>query len=631
MILREHIELPIQGMTCASCASRIERKLNRLDGVSASVNYATERAVVDFDPVQVSPASLVGAVEDLGYSARLPQREPAQDEPDRTSDLRRRLIVAAILSPPVLLLAAVPAFQFTYWQWLALELATPVVLWAAWPFHLAAWKNLRHGAATMDTLISVGTLAAWGWSVVALFFLAAGETGMKMPFQLLPSRSSAADQIYLEVAAVVVLFQLAGRYFEARAKRRAGAALRALVELGAKEAAIVAEDGSERLVPIGELAVGQLFVVRPGEKIATDGVVVEGRSAVDQSLLTGESVPVEVAEGDRVAGATINVGGRLVVRAERVGADTALAQIANLVSAAQSGKAPVQRLADRISAVFVPAVLALSLVTFAYWSAAGAGWTFAFSTAVAVLIVACPCALGLATPTALLVGTGRGAQLGILIKGPEILESTRRVDTIVLDKTGTITEGKLKLVEIVTVEGVTRAEALRLVGALEQASEHPVGRAIAGAARAVGELPGVGSFANRAGLGVEGIVEDHAVRRGAPGVRCGVGARRRRTARRAARARAGGRPDRDRRRLGRAGPRRVRRLRHGQAVHTGGDSSVEEARPPAGAADGRQRERRPRGRSGGRHRRCGRRCAAGSQGRVRPSAPGGRRGGGDGR
>ena len=522
-MLREHIELPIEGMTCASCASRIERKLNRLDGVSASVNYATERAVVDYDPDQISAASLVGAVEDVGYAARLPNLERGPDEPDRTADLRRRLIVAAVLSPPVLLLAAVPAFQFTYWQWLALELATPVVLWAAWPFHLAAWKNLRHGAATMDTLISVGTLSAWGWSVVALFFLDAGVAGLTMPFRLVPVRSSAGDQIYLEVAAVVVLFQLAGRYFEARAKRRAGAALRALVELGAKEAAIVGADGTERLVPIEELAVGRLFVVRPGERVATDGVVVEGRSAVDQSLLTGESVPVEVAAGDQVAGATINVGGRLVVRAERVGTDTALAQIASLVSAAQSGKAPVQRLADRISAVFVPGVLALSLATLAYWWATGAGWTFAFSTAVAVLIVACPCALGLATPTALLVGTGRGAQLGILIKGPEILESTRRVDTVVLDKTGTLTEGRLKLVEIVTREGVARAEALRLVGGLEHASEHPIGRAIAAAAQAVGELPAVASFANREGLGVQGIVDGHLVVAGRPAVAARVG------------------------------------------------------------------------------------------------------------
>jgi Cu+-exporting ATPase len=510
-MVSEHLELPIQGMTCASCASRIERKLNRLDGVRATVNYATEQAAVEYDPARVSPALLVQAVEDVGYATRLPQSEPVAAEPDPTAALRRRLIFAGVLSVPVLVLAAVPALQFTYWQWLALELATPVVLWAGWPFHVAAWKNLRHGAVTMDTLISLGTLAAWGWSVVALFFLDAGVTGMKMSFRLLPSRSAGTDQIYLEVASVVVFFQLAGRYFEARAKRRAGAALRALVQLGAKDAAILEPDGTERLVPIADLLVGDEFVVRPGEKIATDGVVVEGRSAVDQSLLTGESVPVEVGPGATVAGATINVGGKLVVRAERVGADTALAQIANLVSAAQSGKAPVQRLADRVSAVFVPVVIALALATAGYWLAHGDGWTFAFSAAVAVLIVACPCALGLATPTALLVGTGRGAQLGILIKGPEVLESTRRIDTIVLDKTGTVTDGKLKLVEVITTDGVSRTDALRLVGALEHASEHPIARAIAGAASSVGDLPAVDQFANREGLGVEGVVEGHAI------------------------------------------------------------------------------------------------------------------------
>jgi Cu+-exporting ATPase len=485
----ERIELPIEGMTCASCASRVERTLNRLDGVTASVNYATEQAAVLYDPARVSPAVLVQAVEDVGYGARLPQA-------DATAALRRRLVFAGAVAFPVVTVATVSALQFPDWRWLALALATPVVWWAGWPFHRAAWKSLRHGVATMDTLISLGTLAAWSWSVVAVV--------------------DGTGQIYLEVASVVVFFQLAGRSFEARAKRRAGAALRALVELGAKEAAIVGADGSERLVPIDRLGVGDLFVVRPGEKIATDGVVVEGRSAIDRSLLTGESVPVEVGAGDPVAGATINVGGRLLVRAERVGADTALAQIARLVGAAQSGKAPVQRLADRVSAVFVPVVVVLAAATLGSWLAAGEGLTFAFSAAVAVLIVACPCALGLATPTALLVGSGRGAQLGILIKGPEILESTRRVDTIVLDKTGTVTEGKLKLVEVVTADGVARGEALRLVGALERASEHPVARAIAGAAQAVGDLPAVESFANREGLGVEGIVEGRAVVAGRP-------------------------------------------------------------------------------------------------------------------
>jgi len=485
----ERIELPIDGMTCASCASRVERTLNRLEGVTASVNYATEQAAVLYDPARVSPAVLVQAVEDVGYGAHLPQA-------DATAALRRRLVFAGAVAFPVVTVATISALQFPDWRWLALALATPVVWWAGWPFHRAAWKSLRHGAATMDTLISLGTLAAWGWSVVAVV--------------------DGTGQIYLEVASVVVFFQLAGRSFEARAKRRAGAALRALVELGAKEAAIVGADGSERLVPIDRLGVGDLFVVRPGEKIATDGVVVEGRSAVDRSLLTGESAPVEVGAGDPVAGATINVGGRLLVRAERVGADTALAQIARLVGAAQSGKAPVQQLADRVSAVFVPVVVVLAAATLGSWLAAGEGLTFAFSAAVAVLIVACPCALGLATPTALLVGSGRGAQLGILIKGPEILESTRRVDTIVLDKTGTVTEGKLKLVEVVTADGIARGEALRLVGALERASEHPVARAIAGAAQAVGDLPAVESFANREGLGVEGIVEGRAVVAGRP-------------------------------------------------------------------------------------------------------------------
>jgi P-type Cu+ transporter len=512
------LELPIEGMTCASCAARIERKLNKLDGVIASVNYATEKAAVEYDPALVSPKALVDAVEQAGYSARLPQAsdEPHVAEEDPTSDLRRRLIVSAVLALPVLLMGMIPALQFTNWQWLALQLATPVVLWAAWPFHLAAWRNLRHAAATMDTLISLGTLAAWGWSVVALFFLDAGRNGMKMPFELVPPRSAGTDEIYFEVAAVVITFLLAGRYFEARAKRRAGAALRALVELGAKEAAVVDADGREHRIPIEQLQVGDLFVVRPGEKVATDGVVVEGRSAVDRSLLTGESVPVEIEPGDQVAGATINVGGRLVVKAERIGADTALAQIARLVTDAQSGKAPVQRLADRVAAVFVPIVIALAVAAFGYWYGSGAGLTFAFSAMVAVLIVACPCALGLATPTALLVGTGRGAQLGILIKGPEMLESTRRVDTIVLDKTGTVTEGKMALVDVVTTGEMTRDEALRLVGAVEHASEHPVARAIADAAAREHTLPPVEAFTNREGLGVEGIVEGHALVVGRP-------------------------------------------------------------------------------------------------------------------
>jgi P-type Cu+ transporter len=513
--LQARVELPIEGMTCASCASRIERRLNRLDGVSASVNYATEHAAVEYDPAVVTREVLIEAVEQAGYSVRPAQAEPAPAD-DPAASLRRRLVASAVLSLPVLLLAMIPALQFDYWQWLSLQLATPVVLWAGWPFHRAAWANLRHGAATMDTLISVGTLAAWSWSVVALFFLDAGVTGMKMPFDPTLARDASTDQIYLEVAAVVVTFLLAGRWFEARAKRRAGAALRALLELGAKQASLLDPDGRERPVPVDRLRPGDRFVVRPGEKVATDGIVVEGRSAVDRSLLTGESVPVEVGPGDEVAGATINAGGRIVVEARRVGADTALAQIARLVTEAQSGKAPVQRLADRVSAVFVPAVIALSLATLAVWLATGSGATFAFSAAVAVLIVACPCALGLATPTALLVGTGRGAQLGILIRGPEMLESTRRIDTIVLDKTGTVTEGRPSLVEVVTAPGVARDVALRLVGAVEHASEHPVARAIADAARRESELPPAESFASRDGLGVQGVVDGHALVVGRP-------------------------------------------------------------------------------------------------------------------
>jgi Cu+-exporting ATPase len=511
----QRIDLPIEGMTCASCAARIERKLNKLDGVSATVNYATEKAAVDYDPVLVEPQALVEAVHQVGYTARLPQAgADAMTERDPIVALRRRLIVAIALALPVVLMGMIPALQFRNWQWLALQLATPVVLWAGWPFHLAAWQNLRHAAATMDTLISVGTLAAFGWSVVALFFLDAGTPGMKMPFALTLSRNASSSNIYLETAAAVVAYLLAGRYFEARAKRRAGSALRALVELGAKEASLIDPDGSERRVPVAELREGDLFVVRPGEKIATDGVVVEGRSAVDQSLLTGESVPVEVGEGDEVSGATINAGGRLVVRVIRVGQETALAQIGRLVAAAQSGKAPVQRLADRVSAIFVPVVILIAAATFAYWLGNGASATFAFSAAVAVLIVACPCALGLATPTALLVGTGRGAQLGIVIKGPEMLESTRQVDTIVLDKTGTVTEGRMALVDVITAHGTDETEAVQLVGSLEHGSEHPIARAIA--AGVTGPFRAVEGFRNREGLGVEGVVEGHAVVAGRP-------------------------------------------------------------------------------------------------------------------
>ena len=509
------IELPIEGMTCASCAVRVERRLNKLDGVVASVNYATERATVEYEPV-VEVERLVEAVEAAGYAAALPADEPDPAEDDPTAALRLRLLLSAALSLPVLVIAMIPALQFDNWQWLSLQLATPVVLWGGWPFHRAAWTNLKHATATMDTLISVGTLAAWLWSLYALFLGDAGINGMRMEFELIPSSGGGASEIYLETAAIVTTFILAGRYFEARAKRHAGAALQALLELGAKDVSVLDGDGAERRVPIGELQPGDRFVVRPGEKVATDGVVEEGHSAVDMSMLTGEPVPVEVGPGTGVAGATINAGGRLIVRATKVGADTALAQIAKLVTDAQSGKAPAQRLADRVSAVFVPVVFGIAVATLGFWLATGQSASFAFTSAVAVLIIACPCALGLATPTALLVGTGRGAQLGLLIKGPEILESTRRVDTIVLDKTGTVTTGRMSLVDVVTAGGVTAADALRLVGALEDASEHPIARAIAGEAAVEGVLPPVHGFASHDGLGVEGVVEGHTVVAGRP-------------------------------------------------------------------------------------------------------------------
>ena len=513
----ERLELPITGMTCASCAGRVERRLNQLDGVSASVNYTTERASVDFDPSAVAPEQLVDAVEAAGYAAVLPASEPEVEPSDELASLRRRLLISAALALPVLPLSMIPALQFDNWQWLALQLSTPVVLWGGWPFHQAAWANLKHGAATMDTLISVGTLAAWLWSLYALFLGDAGVTGMTMAFDLIPEAGERGDEIYLEVASAVTVFVLAGRYFEARAKSRAGAALEALLALGAKDVAVLGADGSERRVPVEQLQVGDRFVVRPGEKVATDGVVEQGTSAVDQSLLTGESVPVEKQPGDEVAGATVNAGGRLVIRATKIGSDTALAQIARLVTEAQSGKAPVQRLVDRVSSVFVPVVIALSLATLAGWLLAGESAEFAFTAAVAVLIIACPCALGLATPTALLVGTGRGAQLGLLIKGPEVLESTRRVDTVLLDKTGTVTSGRMSLVGMSVADGVDAEQALRLAGAVEHASEHPLAQALAqAAAERSGPLPAVEGFANREGLGVEGTVEGRALVVGRP-------------------------------------------------------------------------------------------------------------------
>ncbi len=514
------VELAIGGMTCASCVARVERKLNKLDGVTAAVNFATERAVVSH-PASVTPAELVAAVEAAGYSARLPEPAPVgQDTPverdEESWSLRQRLLVSVTLTVPVVVLAMVPALQFRQWQWLSLTLAAPVVVYGGWPFHHAAWTNLRHRAATMDTLVSMGTLAAFGWSLYALFLGTAGEPGMRDGFDLTVTRMDGSGNIYLEVAAGVTSFILAGGYFEARARRRAGAALRALLELGAKDVAVV-RDGVEHRIPVDRLAVGDLFLVRPGEKVATDGIVADGSSAVDMSMLTGESVPVEVGTGDTVVGATVNAGGRLVVRATRVGADTQLAQMARLVEEAQHGKAAVQRLADRISAVFVPVVVVLAAATLGFWLAAGDGTAVAFTAAVAVLVIACPCALGLATPTALMVGTGRGAQLGILIKGPEVLESTRRVDTVVLDKTGTVTTGRMALVGIVAASDVDDDELLRLAGAVETASEHPVARAVAAAAAdRVGPLPPVSDFGNVAGLGVQGVVAGHAVVAGRP-------------------------------------------------------------------------------------------------------------------
>ncbi len=526
------LQLAVGGMTCASCAARIEKKLNRMPGVQASVNFATETASVSY-PNTVTVADLIGTVEATGYTAAVPTPSasvPPSGSADTLADqsrdeartggasseersLRQRLIVSAVLSVPVLILAMAPPLQFRNWQWLALTLASPVAVWGAWPFHRAAAINLRHRATTMDTLISLGVVVSYLWSLYALFIGDAGMPGMRMSFRLLAEGAgSGRSEIYLEVGAALTTFLLAGRYFEARAKRRAGSALRALLELGAKDA-IVLRGGREERVPVGQLAVGDLFVVRPGDKIATDGVVAEGSSAVDESMITGESVPVEVNPGRPVVGATVNAGGRLVVRVTRVGADTQLAQMARLVTEAQSGKAPVQRLADRVSAVFVPVVIGIAFAVFALWLALGLGAAAAMTAAVAVLIVACPCALGLATPTALLVGTGRGAQLGILIRGPQVLESTRRVDTVVLDKTGTVTTGTMALVDVVALPGVAEDELLRYAGAVEHASEHPIARAIAaGAAARTGEnRAAAADFAALPGLGARGRVAGHEV------------------------------------------------------------------------------------------------------------------------
>ncbi|MDI1289028.1 MAG: heavy metal translocating P-type ATPase [bacterium] len=511
MTIEQSVELAITGMTCASCANRIERKLNKIDGVVATVNYATEKAKVTFNP-SVSTDELLATVAAAGYGATLPQVD-AQSEPSRndaTAELRQRLIICTILTVPVVAMAMVPLLQFDGWQWLSLTLAAPVVVWGALPFHRAAWSNARHGATTMDTLISVGVLAAFGWSLYALFF------GMTHPFEFTLQRGDGSGNIYFEAAAGVTTLILAGRYVEAKAKRRSGAALRALLEMGAKDVSVVRADVEVR-VPIDQLAVGDVFVVRPGEKVATDGVIVEGSSAIDASMVTGESVPAEVGPADAVIGATVNVGGLLLVRATRVGSDTQLAQMARMVEEAQNGKADVQRLADKISGVFVPIVIGISLATLVFWLAIGAGAGAAFTAAVAVLIIACPCALGLATPTALMVGTGRGAQLGILIKGPEVLESTRLVDTIVLDKTGTVTTGRMIVVDVIASAGENRDEVLRIGGALEAGSDHPIARAIAEAASGrIGDLPRVDNFASLDGLGVSGRVDGRDVLVGRP-------------------------------------------------------------------------------------------------------------------
>ena len=530
-ITRRELDFEISGMTCASCAARIERNLNRLDGIDASVNYATEKARVKV-PEGLAPEEIIAEVEKTGYSAALPpdsnQDGTGRDhaghsgghdhggiagpETDREIEvLRQRLIGSILLAVPVIAMSMFEALQFEYWQWASLVLAAPVVVWAAWPFHRATLRNLRHGATTMDTLVTIGISAAFFWSLYALFFGTAGEPGMTHPFEITVAPSDGASNIYLEVAAGVTMFLIAGRYFELRSKRRASSAMNALLEMGAKEAFVI-RDGEEVAVAIGDLAVGDEFVVRPGEKVATDGVVVSGNSAIDESMLTGEPVPKEVGAGDEVAGATVNAGGRLTVRATRVGADTQLARMAKMVEDAQSGKAPVQRLADRISAYFVPAVILIAAATLGAWLGAGFPADAAFTAAVAVLIIACPCALGLATPTALLVGTGRGARMGILIKGPEVLESTRQIDAVVLDKTGTVTEGRMELVEVITAEGVDRRELLAIAGALENSSEHPIAKAIARvAAEETGKLPQPEGFASVAGRGVQGVVDGHAV------------------------------------------------------------------------------------------------------------------------
>ena len=510
------VVLELGGMTCASCAMRVEKKLNKLPGVTATVNYATEKATINL-PADILISDAIAAVESSGYTAQEVKQEK-ENEPEAKDDpeveLRNRLIISAALTIPVVLMAMIPALQFDYWQWLSLTLASPVVIWGALPFHRATWINLKHGNATMDTLVSMGVVAAYTWSLYALFFGGAGETGMKMDFTLLPSHSGNSE-IYLEVASAVTVFILLGRYFEARAKSRSSAALTALLNLGAKTVSVT-NNGIEKQIPIEELALGDNFVVRPGERIATDGIVIDGASAVDESMITGESIPIEVTQGNTVIGATLNTSGRLVVEATAIGSDTALARITNLVESAQAGKAPIQRLADRVAAVFVPIVIVLALATLVGWLLAGEEPTFAFTAAVAVLIIACPCALGLATPTALLVGTGRGAQLGILIRGPQILESTKRVNTIALDKTGTITTGKMSVQEIKMEANINEKEFLIIAGSLENASEHPIAQAIANYAKQQVDLLTPKEFVSTQGRGVEGLIDGKAAVIGNP-------------------------------------------------------------------------------------------------------------------
>jgi len=507
------VELEITGMTCSSCANRIERKLNKLPGVEASVNYATEKARVRA-PEGTDPEQFLETVKAAGYSAVIPapttEASDADNSPtgdDRAQQLLRRLLISTALTVPVVLMSMIPALQFTYWQWLALTLAAPVAVWGAWPFHRAAAVNARHGAATMDTLISLGVLAAFSWSLYALFFGGAGEAGMNMTMTFFGTPHGGSSEIYLEVAAAVTVFILLGKYIEARASRESGAALRALLELGAKDATVL-RGGSEQRVAVSALAVGDHVVVRPGEKIASDGLVIEGNSAVDASMLTGESVPVEVGPDDRVTGATLNVGGRLLVEITRVGSDTELARLGRMVEEAQTGKADIQRLADRVSAIFVPVVLGLAVVAFAGWMLAGGPIELAFTAAVTTLVIACPCALGLATPTALLVGTGRGSQLGILISGPQVLEQTRVVDTIVLDKTGTVTTGEMRLSSLEVLTGENESDVLAKAAAVEAGSEHPVGRAVvAEAAHRTLDLPAATDFAAHAGSGVQATID----------------------------------------------------------------------------------------------------------------------------